>query len=227
MFIMGLDLGQAQDPTALAIVEAHGTEQSVELPVERYSQMLGAWGWTTERQAFEGLPAYYDVRHLERLPLGTSYPAVAEGVRRLLGAVGQPCVLAVDGSGLGRPVVDLLWQLGLSPLSVVITGGNEAGELEDGTLTVPKADLVAVIAVGLQTGRLRIAPGLDMAEALAQELQTFEVRVTASAHAVYGARTGAHDDLVLALAIACWAANYWYGRTQTWEMLRDPGVRAY
>jgi hypothetical protein len=70
---------------------------------------------------------------------------------------------------------------------------------------VPKRDLVAMVKVLLQSGRLRIASALPGAEVLVQELLGFQVRITASANDVYGAwREGQHDDLVLAVALTCW-----------------------
>ena len=36
------------------------------------------------------------------------------------------------------------------------------------------------------------------------ELQNFRVTYTSAANALFSARSGAHDDLVLSLAIACW-----------------------
>lgn len=214
MYIAGADLGQSNDPTAICIIEAHGTKQTVEVPVRRYSQVLASWAWTSRQETIETAPATFQVRHLERPPLGTSYPAVAERVRALLVELGEPCTVAVDATGVGRAVVDIMRELGLPVLPIVITGGNEVGALDDGTLTVPKPNLVSIVAVGLQTGRLRIAKDLRLAELLATELQDFRVRVTPSAHAVYSAREGRHDDLVLATALAMWTADAWFRREQ-------------
>ena len=43
---------------------------------------------------------------------------------------------------------------------------------------------------------------------LVEELMAFQVKVNAQAHDTYGAwREGAHDDLVLAVAVATWLAD--------------------
>src|SRR5437762_2998906 len=52
-FIVGLDLGQAADFTALCVLEQDSS-----------------------------LPANYQARHVQRFPLGTSYPAIVERVAR-------------------------------------------------------------------------------------------------------------------------------------------------
>jgi hypothetical protein len=47
-----------------------------------------------------------------------------------------------------------------------------------------------------------------------RELQQFQVKVTAAAHETFGVwRDGQHDDLVLAVALACW----WSERTPPFE----------
>jgi hypothetical protein len=87
---------------------------------------------------------------------------------------------------------------------------------EGGGWRVPKRDLVAVLQVLLQTGRLKIASALPDADTLQRELLAFEVKITSAANDTYGAwREGAHDDLVLAVALACWRG----------EQNRNRGVR--
>ena len=49
-----------------------------------------------------------------------------------------------------------------------------------------------------------VAPALPAAATLAAELRNFEVRVTDAAHLQFSHREGAHDDLVLAVALALW-----------------------
>ena len=177
-FVVGLDLGQAQDYTALAVVER--TEGG-----ERH------------------------VRHLERFPLGTTYPAIVERVAALLSRepLAGDAELVVDATGVGAPVVDLLRDAGLRPVAVTITGGEKVIRGSDGW-RVPKRDLVAALQVALQTGRLKVAATLPLAEILTRELLDFRVRITDAAHDTYGAwREGSHDDLVLAVALAVWWAE--------------------
>ncbi len=73
---------------------------------------------------------------------------------------------------------------------------------------MPKSLLVSQLQVLLQAGRLKVARGLPDAAVLVEELSSFQVRVTAAGHEQYAAwREGAHDDLVLATALAAWYAE--------------------
>lgn len=184
-FVTGLDLGQAQDPTAMAVVETR----------------LGPHPVTPGRLAW-----YYAVRALPRWPLGTRYPeVVADVAERLSGKLpGEP--LVVDQTGVGRAVVDCFRLHPKCPrlIPVTITAGHRAVQEPDGW-KVPKKELVAVLQVLLQTQRIAVAAGLREAETLKRELENFRVKITAAANEAFGAwREGEHDDLVLALALACW-----------------------
>lgn len=181
-YFLGLDLGQAADYTALAVLETRP----------------------------ESYPARYDCRYLERVPLGTPYPAVAERVRTLLDTpeLREKTALLVDATGVGRPVLDMLRQHRLDPVPITITGGDTVGR--DGAgYRVPKRDLVGVVQVLLQTERLKLAASLPHLSTLVRELTAFRVKIDPNtAHDSYGAwREGTHDDLVLAVAVAAWWAE--------------------
>ncbi len=85
--------------------------------------------------------------------------------------------------------------------SAVIAGGRETSATRTGW-SVPKGELVSKLQALLHAGDLRIAAGLQDATVLARELQDFRVRFTDHGNATFSAREGAHDDLVLALALA-------------------------
>ncbi len=183
-FLIGLDLGQSQDYTALTVFERFFKEQ----------------------------PAKYHMRHLERFKLGTPYP---DQVAKTQGIVGQmpkesSITLIIDGTGAGRPVVDMFRtaQLNVSLVAISITGGDSV--TEDGKdFKVPKRDLVSALQVLLQTGRLKVADGLSGADTLIQELLNFKVKISTGGHDSYEAwREGVHDDLVLSAAMACWYGEY-------------------
>ena len=71
---------------------------------------------------------------------------------------------------------------------------------------VPKLDLVSRLQALLHEGRLKIHKDLAEADTLVRELQDFRCEFTAAGHLTFNARSGKHDDLVLALAIAVWRA---------------------
>lgn len=193
-FYVGVDLGQAQDFTAICVLEK--TEDKDVAPLH--------------------------VRHLERPPLGTYYPEIVERVKEL---VRDPALretsynwhsghnetslpeLVVDATGVGRPVVDMMRREGLSFAPVLITGGDIEHH-DNGFYKVPKRNLVSAVQIALQSGRLKIAEELSLAETLRKELLNFRIKVNIStAHDSYEAwREGDHDDLVLAAALACWKA---------------------
>lgn len=182
-YYIGLDLGQAKDFTAMAILETRGERQEMT----------------------------FQARHLQRYDLGTPYPAIVADVAAMLKRepfTDVKTTLAVDGTGVGAAVVDLFRKEKLNAhfKPILITGGDQVTH-EGGVTRVPKRDLVSVTQVALQTSRLKIAADLPEAQTLVTELQNFQVKITAAANDTYGAwREGTHDDLVLAVSMALWTA---------------------
>lgn len=201
-YILGVDLGQTNDYTALCILE----RREVETGRTRLETVLG--GAPKRVRVTE---AHYAARHLERLPTGTPYPAQLARVSALhdrLKAQGHRVRLVVDQTGVGRPVVDMLRASGLRPTAVTITGGDTVSQ-DGGDYRVPKRDLVSAVQVLLQSERLKIARALPEAATLTAELLAFKVSVSLKGHDTYGNDVGpwrenAHDDLVLSVALACW-----------------------
>jgi hypothetical protein len=195
MFYVGLDLGQKRDHAGIAVVERS--------PGSRL----------------------FRVGYLERMPLGTPYPGI---VARVLAMVqddrlwGQ-CALAVDGTGVGAPVVDLLRaaRLGCDLSAVTITGGERESQ-SGGSWSVPKRDLIAGVQILLEQGELRIAQKLREAGALVRELLDVRMTMAGSGRIRLGADgSGEHDDLVIALALACWRAKR---RENGFGRQRLPGI---
>jgi hypothetical protein len=183
-YVLGLDLGAAQDPTALAVV-----------------RRLGGFG-----SLLDDSTEIYQVGHLERLALGTSYPAIVEHVKFVLGKLPRGTELVIDYTGVGRPVFEMFEVAGVDPIGVLITGGN--AESSSGRVySVPKINLVSWVQALLHSERLKIQSSLPEARALVRELQEFRIDFSASGHMTFNARSGSHDDLLLSLAIACWRAR--------------------
>ncbi len=192
MFVIGLDLGQKQDYTAVAVVER----------VEQCSD-------------HEDRPLL-NLRHLERYALGTPYgeqmDRVAQLVKTLQRRINlvrppQP-ELIVDATGVGVGVVEMLKERGLKYRAVSITGGT-AESHSKGAYHVPKRNLVSRAVAPFEGRRLKIARGMRLVPELVKELENFKVKVNVrTAHDSYEAwRETDHDDLVLALALACWWAE--------------------
>ena len=179
-------------------------------------------------------PPIFQVGHLERMPLGTPYPGIIAHVGRLLAKLPAGTELIIDFTGVGGPVFDMFVYSGISPLGVLITGGT--AETSDGAIrSVPKLTLVSRLQALLHEGRLKIQRELAEAETLVRELQDFRVEFTAAGHLTFNARTGKHDDLVLALAIAVWRAHgggmaqYGYFEWMRWQAMgsKAPEPRYY
>jgi hypothetical protein len=151
------------------------------------------------------------MRHLERLPLGTPYPAIVAHVSKLFA---EPplagAVLAVDYTGVGRPVLDMLRLAKIKArlVPITITAGSSAAPDDQGGWHIAKGELVSVLQVLLQSRRLKIAASLPEAHVLVKELENFRIKITAAANEVFGAREGQHDDLVLAAGCAAWLGEH-------------------
>ena len=195
-FVFGVDLGQANDFTAITIME-------------RIIEVVDD----------EAQPSRYHVRHLQRLKTGTSYPDVVEIVGRLLKSLphrDRAPALIVDATGVGRPVVDLMRKAGLYPVAVTITGGANENSAGNFSHSIPKRNLVSCLQIALQSGRLKVARGLPEAETLIKELQNFKVKISLSGHDSYEAwRESIHDDLVLSASLAVWWAERNRGQIKT------------
>lgn len=199
-FVVGLDLGQAADYTALAVLEL-----VPQFAVEDVVHRTHGLPVPLVARARVEKPSRFDCRHLHRYALGTRYPEIVESVASMLSTPQlRGAALVVDGTGVGRPVVDMFREAGLKPVPVTITGGI-AESHSDGYWHVPKRNLVGAVQAPLQDGRLKFAEGMPLVDTLVQEMLNFQVKITTSANDTYGAwREGTHDDLILAVMLAAW-----------------------
>jgi hypothetical protein len=197
-FILGCDLGKIRDFTALALLER------------------------SRRPDEGGRRAYhYQCRHLHRFPLNTPYvgadgeAGVAEGLAELLGKLPGRAALVLDATGPGVSVADVLRKAKL-PVSqlvaVVITGGHAPPNRPEGAgcWNVAKRHLASTLLAVVGTRRLAVAPSLPLANVLVEEMGQFTMKVSAeTGNETYESwRERDHDDLVLALALACWWGEF-------------------
>jgi hypothetical protein len=194
-YFVGVDLGQSRDFTAIAVLER------AELSGD-WDPVMYAW---RKKIALR-------LRHLERVALGTPYTEVVERVVAVTRSadLAERCHLIADATGVGRPVIDMLRRadLGCRRLwPVLITGGDVETQV-NGYYRVPKRDLIVGLQLLLQRRGLQIAAGMKFGPVLAREMAEMRVKITPSGNEQYGAwRDGEHDDLVLAVALACWGAR--------------------
>jgi hypothetical protein len=191
-FVAGVDLGQRQDYTAIAVME---TEQ-------KFYDARDPWDYQIHSDTAMRL------RHVGRMKLGTPYPEIVESVHELvtrLQAHGTTSV-AVDATGVGLPVVQMLRERcrGTRIVPVTITGGERPSS--DGWMHyVPKRDLVSGLQLAFEKREIAIASELPLMSEVMRELMTMQVKVTPAGRERFEAwREGDHDDLVLAIALAWW-----------------------
>ena len=205
-YYIGIDLGQSQDYTALAVLETQlwtGPLVSWDDAGVFFPEGVEPGGWVSPSavgpecaQRILAVNANYGVgplapdapvfvRHLERFELHTRYPEIVEHVKLLLRR--EPfrrrlryTRLLVDRTGVGAGVVDSFYEHGVSPISVTIHGGSAVTQEPATSLLsyrVPKRDLVSAVQVPLQNGSLKIAPQMELAPVLKKELLNFRVKI--------------------------------------------------
>jgi hypothetical protein len=131
--------------------------------------------------------------------------------------------LAIDHTGVGRPVTDLLRALlpnTVLVLGITVTAGSTVASSDPACYNVPKRSLVSNAQVLFQSGKLKIAKESPLAGTLVKELEAYRVKVTSPGHESFEGdwREGQQDDLVFAVMLACWLG------TNLTELHRGPVV---
>ncbi len=201
--VIGVELGQQKRPSALCVADA-----------ERR--------WVSEKKEKE---THFLVRHLERLPLGSTFPEVATRLDEVargaarhskgedsLPAWGPPQAHVdafINATGLGEPVMQVLRTPAADLFAVFFNHGDRRLAESTFEIRLGKAYLVARLQALLQTRQLHL-PDTAEASQLAKELLDYEIQVTEDANDRYGAfRVGRHDDLITALGLAVHAEPNW------------------
>jgi hypothetical protein len=219
-YSVGVGLGQANDPTAIAVLE-----KGIAPPRRA---LFSPTGESPGNRLVEG-STVYDLVYLHRPKLGTAYDTIARKVADLVcelepqGAFGElgQVTLSVDGTGVGRGVVDMLrteFQRRGSKSRAVpkvdfravsVTGSNTSlkrPESKNGYWSVPKKDLVFPAVAALQQGKIRIAKGIKDRDALVNELRNYKrtTNIATGNVSFEPWRESDHDDLLFATCLALW-----------------------
>ena len=197
-FVLGVDIGQAHDYTAMVILERAG----VELHVRHAERLPLGMSYPTQTDRVAALLAS---------------PELARDVQ-----------VAVDSTGVGRAVLDLLQEalrpLQTPLTGITITSGTTASRKGSRWL-IPKRDLIAAAQVAIQSKRLKIAAAIPSAQLLTDELSAYRVKVTDDGRDTFGnGRDAPNDDLVLALAIAIYVASRPRKRAHITHVGPEPSV---
>ena len=184
-FFLGLDLGQRCDHSALVVLE-------------RTFELTGVFD---HANYIHETAARLYLRHAERFPLHFPYLAIPQAIKSTFPsldpaayqAAPAPKTLAIDATGVGAPVVEIIHraQLHATILPITITSGAEPNGYN-----VPRAALLSNLRILLETGLLRLTPQVPHFGQLFKELKTLSAA---------GPRPQ-HDDLAFALALAAWPA---------------------
>jgi hypothetical protein len=219
-YSVGVDLGQANDPTAIAVLER--------TVVPPQTALFAPVGKSPSNRLVEG-DIVFDLVYLKRPKLGTPYDTIAKRVADLIcelepegsfGELGQ-VTLSVDGTGVGRGVVDMLdaefKRRGASSKSVprvdfrrcAITGSQttlKRPSRSDGYWSVPKRDLVFAAVAAFQQGKIRIAKDIKDRDALVNELRNYRrtTNIATGSLSFEPWRESDHDDLLFATCLALW-----------------------
>ena len=202
-FFIGIDLGQANDFTAICVLKAQGPEVITE-----WSDSSGnhrTFRLKDGSTSDEDQPLIYAIGRLDRWR-GIPYHETNERISAIVRRVDKP-TLIVDRTGVGRPVYDALQEAGLHPIGVTVHGGDKATH-EGNEYSVPKRDLIGAAQMALGSKRLKIAAKLTHAATLEKEVLAYRYKMTAHGQDTYGSwRESDHDDLLFAASLAVWFAD--------------------
>ena len=192
--LVGLDIAQARDKTAFAIIHD-----------ERVPGFDG-----------DGRPILgkrtRQIVNAKQLP-AMSYDDLAQVVRNLMRdpALAGRAHLVVDSSGVGRAFCDILNTKSVQHTRVTMTsGGNESEQKERGVTfnNVGRNRLLQALNSAFHVGDLTIAnfPERDI---LQQELESFEAEITASGNMkIDGGTKFGHADIAISASLALWLSDH-------------------
>jgi len=227
---IGVDVGKIHDPTAFCVAEV----AQVPTGEVRYTSNLtmghyDARGeWIPPQGIEQVMRTEYTVKTIKRLPLNTSYPAVAAYLATMLENplfANRKIRLLMDVTGVGRPVFDSLkskifLRLNNAKITHDPSGGIEFKMSSHSSLqlkpinfvhgekynrskgSLGKAFLVSRLQSILQEERFH-APDIPEVVAMCEELMVYEIKVSDEGKDTYGASTGKHDDLATAAGLSC------------------------
>lgn len=194
-FCVGVDIGSQIDNTAVTIIH----EQI---------RPLDTWG-PDMRQLLS--PPERSIVAAYRLRLGLDYSTIADHIVSLRDnpVLPEDSSWILDLSGVGRPLASLLRERGFSDfVGVVITSGDNAREVSFDEWRCGKSYLIGGLSAAMSSGKLLAAEGLPDGVELRRQLEDYQIEITPSGHMTANAASGSHDDMVIATALAWFAAEH-------------------
>ena len=192
--VVGIDLAQHVDHSALAIVEK--LVHAVEAPFG---------GGDDEGYTYEEI---FRIVYLKQWPIGTLPKTVIVEIADMIHLAQDNlewATIAYEATGIGASWASLFREkhragalTNLQPKGYTITGEQTPSH---GT-SVSKKDLMSKIQRLLAEGRLELDPDLHLADRFARELAAISAKPTASGRLTFNAPQAVHDDIVTAVALA-------------------------
>jgi len=197
-FCAGVDLGKQVDSTAIAILRLE------RLPIEILPGDPNHGLDVNLRQKL-GLKKIY-VEHAERLPLKQSFVTQAAYLKAL--SLREPyrsagCEWIADRTGVGGSMVDLMSDVySLHVTRVTITSGRNPGRDLDGSLTLPKIELMSALMAAFNNRELQISPHLPDYDEVVKQLRAMQASFTSHGTLTVNGASGFHDDYATAFGLA-------------------------
>lgn len=229
MWIVGVDIGQHRDATAIIGVEyaPRIIDPNLKDPRAQDAHFM--------RRPLKTINEY-TVRLMERPDIGTDYATVIERVRQIMQSpqLLHEARLVVDLGNVG----DALWEewnrMRLSPIGIRFTSGKEVARSTQG-YNVPKQDLVGRLMLVFSSRRIRFASfdaerhpeQMRLKRRMIKELSEFQLKHTPRGNPVYEAASGGYDDMVMALSMAVWFCERTYPAGIADERLVEPERKPY
>ncbi len=191
---MGLDIGRAQDYSALCILTRKWfTPHADNIDTKR-------------------LISRYYIMYLRRFNLNTPYEIIEQEVARLWKMpelMGSRNWALGDMTGVGAPIMEAIRKRHVPMIGIVITGGETVSQPEPNEYHVPKLALVTQLVRLAQTGRLKVMKGVKYQQELKEELGAFGYKIDKDTSNVSyeSIKNAVHDDLAICVALAVWFAE--------------------
>ncbi|MCK5614045.1 hypothetical protein KAR91_69925 [Candidatus Pacearchaeota archaeon] len=215
-FCLSVDLGSENDYTAFSLIKRVEKIQDKGIP-------------SFNSRPFRDEPtiviAELHLTHMERVPLKTPYAKIVEKIGYI---VNRPefvdnIALVIDKTGVGIPVIQMMYQAGLAPIGISIHGGERVTTSKT-DYGVPKRDLVTALLAAFQLRRFKMPPPskLPIIKEFSEELTNFQMKMNAkTGHDSYEAwLERIHDDLVISAALGVWWMDKTHGVSTTLEAKR-------
>jgi hypothetical protein len=198
VFLVGLSVGQGARPSGMAILE---------------------------RQKRGNAPATYTCCYLRRWPLATNYPSLQSYLERIFSdsRLTDPYLILEAGPST-RAILSFFrrQRLPAKMLAVEVKTSAEDRKVE-GLWKVGKGTVIETARHVIQEHQLifdeqmppEVIKTTPTAQTVYQALATYTYNETAMVNEAFASRDGEYDDMVLAVALACW---YGESSLRTFEM---------